>query len=91
MLDYSFLICPETKQELGLAPKEVLRLINDKIRRKALIDQDGKIVRKILNGALIRKDRQLLYPIREGLPIMLAGDAIDLFQIGVREVSRMMP
>lgn len=65
-------------------------LINTKIRRRALKNEGGSLLRKPLDGALIRKDRTLLYPIREGLPIVLFDEAVDLYAVGLRDVKSLM-
>jgi len=90
VLDFSLLICPATKQSLSLAPKALLQAINTKIRRRALKNEFGQTLRKPLEAALIRTDLTLLYPIREKLPIVLFGESVDLYQVGIRDVKTMM-
>ena len=72
------LACPETKQPLTLAETGVIKALNDQIGQGTLVNRAGKIVTEVIDGGLIREDRQYLYPIRDEIPIMLIDEAIAL-------------
>jgi uncharacterized protein YbaR (Trm112 family) len=55
--------CPQTGQPLTAAPGEFIA---------GRCDRDGRP----LGDALLREDRAVLYPIRDGIPVLLAEEAI---------------
>ena len=72
------LVCPETRQSLTLAGTDEVMGINEQIARGELATREGKAVTEPVGGALIRADRQVFYPIRDDIPIMLVDEAIAL-------------
>jgi len=72
------LACPDTKMPLVLAEPELLEQLNELISKGELRNQDGDIVVDPMEEALVREDGELLYPIREEIPILLSGEAIAL-------------
>jgi uncharacterized protein YbaR (Trm112 family) len=81
----ALLVCPATHQEVALAsPAEVERLI------QAIRDGEvGKEADGALNGALVRQDGAVAYPIRDGIPVMLVDEGLAIGQLDLRsEVLR---
>lgn len=76
----AILCCPETKQPVSLIDKEQLATINHKIGEGLIKNKGGCLVKERLDGALLRSDKSLLYPIREHIPIMLIEEGIFLDQ-----------
>ena len=72
------LVCPETKQTLALVDAQTLDRVNRAVERGQLRNQGGDRVKDCLEGGLIREDRQVLYPIRDDIPVMLLDEAIRL-------------
>ena len=72
------LVCPETKQPVALATPERLEELNLKIRSRKLRNRSGETVEKELTEALIREDERVLYPIDDGIPVMLIDESIEL-------------
>lgn len=72
------LVCPETKQSLNLAAADEVADINRRIARGELATRRGAPVKELIDGALVRADRQYFYPIRDDIPIMLIDEAIAL-------------
>ncbi len=72
------LVCPETKQPVSLATAERLDELNQRIRSGELRNRGGEIVSEELTEALIREDEQVLYPIDDGIPVMLVDESIEL-------------
>ena len=72
------LACPETKEEVRLAPDSVIANINELIRTGALINRGGNKVLEAIDGGLVRADGKFMYPIREEIPVMLIDESIPL-------------
>lgn len=72
------LVCPETKQPVTLAEPALIANINRKIEAGAVKSKGGSQVGTPIDAGLIRADGQVLYPIREDIPIMLIDEAIPL-------------
>jgi uncharacterized protein YbaR (Trm112 family) len=72
------LVCPETKQPVSLATPERLEELNQRIRRGELHNRGGDTVAKELTEALIREDERVLYPVDDGIPVMLIDESIEL-------------
>ena len=68
--------CPQSGQALTLAEPEVIARFNE--QRSRASSAAGPMVRQPLTDALIRQDRLLLYPIRDGIPILLAEEGVPL-------------
>ena len=76
------LACPETKEPVHLADAELLAKVNAAIGEGKLTSRDGNKVEGALDGALVRQDGKVLYPVRGGIPIMLVDESIDPGQLG---------
>ena len=72
------LVCPEDHSELREAGETELQSLNSKIEKGAIKNLGGDEVSEPIDGGLIRADGARLYPIRNGIPIMLIDDAIEL-------------
>ena len=55
--------CPKTQQPLAVAPAELLARLNAARETP-------------LEAALLREDAKLVYPIRNGIPVLLHDEAI---------------
>lgn len=72
------LVCPETRQAVRLADEDLVARVNAAIEAGTLANRAGETPRGPLDGGLIREDGEVLYPIRDGIPIMLVDEAIVL-------------
>jgi len=73
------LACPETKQDLELANQDLIAKINVRIEARDLVNRAGqKVTVPLQEGLVQKKDRNYLYPVREGIPVMLIDEAIPL-------------
>jgi uncharacterized protein YbaR (Trm112 family) len=70
------LCCPETHQALRLAEPELIAQLNRQAAAGTLENHSGETVGEPLEAGLLREDRQFLYPIRKGIPVLLIGEAI---------------
>jgi uncharacterized protein YbaR (Trm112 family) len=73
----SLLRCPETGGVLRSATSVELERINGAIRNSAIRNRSGEIVFEPVDDSLICDSAGLCYPVRDGLPIMLVGEAFE--------------
>ena len=74
----AILACPKTHQSLSEAGEEVLEKLNGAVARGGLLNQGGDPVDEAVKAGLLREDGQVLYPIRDGTPILLVDEGIPL-------------
>ena len=74
------LVCPETKQSLRVADAGVLEKLNESITAGSVTNRGGEAVTVEVSEALIREDGDVLYPVRDDIPIMLIDESIPLPQ-----------
>ncbi len=72
------LVCPQDRTPLGLADLDLVAKLNRSIAAGVLKNMAGEKVEQPLEGGLVRKDGTLLYPIVDGIPVMLVDEAIRL-------------
>jgi uncharacterized protein YbaR (Trm112 family) len=72
------LVCPETKQPVAVASEDVLAGVNEKISAGSLRNRGGEKVEKEITEGLVREDAKLLYPVDDGIPVMLIEESIEL-------------
>lgn len=72
----AILCCPDTKQEVALAPEAVIEKMNAAIARGELLNGAKRPVTERLDGGLLRADRGVVYPVRDDIPVMLIDEAI---------------
>lgn len=70
------LVCPDTKEAVRLADTEFLERVNQAITAGNLRTRAGEVVTDPVEEGLIREDGRILYPVREGIPIMLIDEGI---------------
>lgn len=75
------LVCPEHRTPLTLADGELVAALNRAVAQRRLKNQAGEPVEKMLDAALLRDDRAVIYPVIDGIPIMLIDEAIPLEQV----------
>lgn len=72
------LVCPETRQTLRRADDAVLEEVNASIARGSLSNRGGEPVTVTVAEGLLREDGDVLYPVRDDIPIMLIDESISL-------------
>jgi len=72
------LVCPETKQPIAIAGDDVLARINAEIDSGRLRNRGGEPVTSRISEGLIRQDGRILYPVDDGIPVMLIEESIEL-------------
>jgi uncharacterized protein YbaR (Trm112 family) len=72
------LCCPETHQGLTLADPTLVERLNQQIAAGQLRNRKGEAVQEKVDGGLVRADGQVVYLVRNRIPIMLIDEAIPL-------------
>lgn len=72
------LCCPETKQDVVLAPSALVEELNRRVEAGTLKNRAGEAVKEKMEAGLLRADKKFLYPIREDIPIMLINESIPV-------------
>jgi len=77
----SILCCPVTHKGLTLAQAELLKSVNAAIEAGTLVNHDGATVLEKLTEALVTDDGKTLYPVNDGIPVLLEGESVLLDQL----------
>ena len=75
------LVCPEDRAPLTLAGDDLLARLNRAIAAGQIRTRGGRTVEEPLRGGLVRRDKTLLYPVIDDIPVLLVDEAIALEQI----------
>ena len=72
----AILCCPETKEELSLLPRNLVDRLNQRISRGEIKNKGGQSITEPVDGGLLRRDQQIVYAIRDQIPVMLIEEGI---------------
>ena len=72
------LVCPESKEAVAMADAVLLDRLNAAIEAGSVLNRGEEAVTEAVTEGLLREDRRVLYPVREGIPIMLIDQSIDV-------------
>ncbi|WP_315389110.1 Trm112 family protein [uncultured Stenotrophomonas sp.] len=75
------LCSPTTRQPLSLLDATALKAVNQAIAANTVSKADGAPRTQPLGAALVTRDRKELFPVDDGIPVLLAEEAIDTAQI----------
>lgn len=75
------LCCPVNKRPLRPVTREQLRALNAAIAAGSAVKVGGEAVPQPLADALVREDGQVVYPVDDGIPVLLAEEAIGTTQL----------
>lgn len=78
----SILRCPVTHKGLSLAKSATLKEVNAAIDSGNICNRDGQILVDALSEALVTDDGKVLYPIVNGIPVLLEGESVNMEQLG---------
>ena len=74
----AILVCPESRQPVAMAAADILARVNTAIESGDTINRGGDPVSEPVTDGLLREDGHVLYPIRDGIPIMLIDESIEV-------------
>jgi uncharacterized protein YbaR (Trm112 family) len=77
----AILCCPVTHRDLLPARADLLKSVNARIGDGALVNRDGKLLTQFLREALVTDDGKILYPVDDGIPVLLEGESVVLEQL----------
>jgi uncharacterized protein YbaR (Trm112 family) len=72
------LACPESHQGLAVANAALLERANAWIASGKAQNRGGRPVTDKLVEALVRTDGKVLYPVRDGIPVLLVDEGLAL-------------
>jgi uncharacterized protein YbaR (Trm112 family) len=75
------LACPATRQPLAPLDARGLAALNGAIAAGSVARADGSPQQAPVKEALVTRDRKLAYRVEDGIPVLLADEAIALGQI----------
>jgi uncharacterized protein YbaR (Trm112 family) len=70
--------CPKNRTRLKLAPVETVAKVNRAIEAGAAVNLAGERLEKLIDAGLVPEAGDILYPVVDQIPVMLADEAIDL-------------
>ena len=77
----SILCCPVSHKGLAVADKGLLSDVNTAIEEGNLHNRDGAALSARLDEALVTDDGKMLYPVNDGIPVLLEGECVSLDQL----------
>jgi uncharacterized protein YbaR (Trm112 family) len=77
----AILRCPEDRSPLSAATDDLLGDLNTAMRQGRLMNRAGKRLERKLDGGLLPTNGAFLYPIIDGIPVLLSDEAIPLDQL----------
>ncbi len=77
----TILRCPVTHKGLSVAGRDTLARVNAAIESGGISNRDGTVLSEPLDEVLITDDEKLLYPVNNGIPVLLEGESISLEQV----------
>ena len=73
--------CPVTRSSLEVLSASELQRLNELIAARRIKNREDSLVEAPLAEALVTRSGKLVYPVRDGIPILLEDQAMPLQQI----------
>jgi len=77
----TILRCPVSHKGLAVLNKDKLARINAAIEAGNIVNHDGVKVAKPLAEALVTDDGKRVYPVDDGIPVLLEDESISMEQL----------
>lgn len=77
----TILRCPVTHKGLSVLKKDMLDKVNAAILAGGLSTHEGVKLTEPLAEALVTDDGKRLYPVNDGIPVLLEGESIHMEQL----------
>jgi uncharacterized protein YbaR (Trm112 family) len=77
----AILCCPISHKGLIRAGSDQLRRINAAIAEGQLVNDSGVVLAETLREALVTDDGKRMYPVADGIPVLLASESVALDQL----------
>lgn len=74
----AILVCPDTHQPLRQAGDELVARVNRALAEGRVQNVAGQAVAEALDEGLVREDGRVLYPVRDGIPVLLVEEGLPL-------------
>ena len=75
------LVCPTSRLPLAMLEARGLHALNDAIAAGHVVRADGSAQSGALREALVTRDRKTVYRVDDGIPVLLADEAIATAQV----------
>ena len=82
------LVCPATRKPLREVSAGALQALNAAIQRGGVVNRGGTAVTAALQGGLQPEGEPVVYPVQDGIPILLTTEAIPCEPGGVDDRPR---
>jgi uncharacterized protein YbaR (Trm112 family) len=76
------LCCPITHKSLKRLDAGGLERLNQAITAGQVHNHQEQALTEVLSEALVTDDGRLVYPVREGIPVLLEEECIDMAPLG---------
>ena len=77
----TILRCPVSHKGLSVLQKDRLDRLNAAIGEGRVLNHEGTQLTELLTEALVKDDGKRVYPVADGIPVLLEGEAIGVEQI----------
>ena len=77
----TILRCPVSHKGLSALKKDQLQRLNAAIEAGTLTNREGKQPTQPLTEALVTDDGKRVYPVVDGIPVLLEGESIAMEQV----------
>lgn len=74
--------CPQDRSSLRNADQATIDRVNRLIAAGRVTNRAGEKVDRPIDGGLVREAGDLLYPVYDQIPVLLADEAFDLGALG---------
>lgn len=73
--------CPVTRLPLQLMPSNRAERLNEAIDAGRIRNRDGAVVEGRAGEWLMTRDGKLAYPVRDGIPVLIDDQGVELSQL----------